>query len=339
MWARPGVQHAVARPRPGRCRPRRRSANVATSSSARRTARPPRPASPRRRPATAWPAAWWPAPTSAAARAGARCRSAEAGVPGRSRHGQSLSPARVRRPRVGSRAMVQISISGSTPELPLPSYAHPGDAGADLHAAVDLTLAPGERALVPTGHRDGAARGVRRPGAPALRAWRRTHGISIVNAPGHHRRGLPRRGQGLPGQHRPHASRSPCAAATGSPSWWSSASRPPPSWRPRTCRTSVPRRRGLRFDRRVRTAGPSTRKAQHREVRPQVRRPRTTAAATTRSRRRAEDDADRPGRRSALRRLRGRHRGARAASTSAACWSRPSATSRCGSRSTRTPAT
>ena len=37
------------------------------------------------------------------------------------------------------------------PDLPLPGYAHPGDAGADLHTTVDVVLAPGERALVPTG--------------------------------------------------------------------------------------------------------------------------------------------------------------------------------------------
>jgi dUTP pyrophosphatase len=37
------------------------------------------------------------------------------------------------------------------PELPLPAYAHEGDAGADLCAAVDLELPPGRRALVPTG--------------------------------------------------------------------------------------------------------------------------------------------------------------------------------------------
>jgi dUTP pyrophosphatase len=37
------------------------------------------------------------------------------------------------------------------PDLPLPSYAHPGDAGADLMAARDVELAPGERQLVPTG--------------------------------------------------------------------------------------------------------------------------------------------------------------------------------------------
>lgn len=32
-----------------------------------------------------------------------------------------------------------------------PSYAHPGDAGADLRTRIDVVLAPGERALVPTG--------------------------------------------------------------------------------------------------------------------------------------------------------------------------------------------
>ena len=37
------------------------------------------------------------------------------------------------------------------PGLPSPSYAHVGDAGLDLVAAVAVTLKPGERALVPTG--------------------------------------------------------------------------------------------------------------------------------------------------------------------------------------------
>ena len=37
------------------------------------------------------------------------------------------------------------------PDLPLPAYAHPGDAGLDLHAADTTTLAPGARALVPCG--------------------------------------------------------------------------------------------------------------------------------------------------------------------------------------------
>ena len=47
--------------------------------------------------------------------------------------------------------MVEISITRLDPGLPLPSYAHPGDAGADLCSAVDVVLGPGERALVPTG--------------------------------------------------------------------------------------------------------------------------------------------------------------------------------------------
>lgn len=37
------------------------------------------------------------------------------------------------------------------PEARLPSYAHPGDAGLDLAAAVDAEIGPGERAMIPTG--------------------------------------------------------------------------------------------------------------------------------------------------------------------------------------------
>jgi dUTP pyrophosphatase len=67
--------------------------------------------------------------------------------------------------------------------LPLPAYAHPGDAGADLATAVDVTLAPGERALVPTGLAlalpDGYVALVHPRSGLAAR-----HGLSIVNAPG-----------------------------------------------------------------------------------------------------------------------------------------------------------
>lgn len=38
-----------------------------------------------------------------------------------------------------------------TPTAILPDYAHPGDAGLDLYAAVSLTLEPGEAKLVGTG--------------------------------------------------------------------------------------------------------------------------------------------------------------------------------------------
>ena len=46
---------------------------------------------------------------------------------------------------------VRVAVRRIDPDLPLPSYAHPDDAGADLYAAVDVELAPGARALVPTG--------------------------------------------------------------------------------------------------------------------------------------------------------------------------------------------
>src|SRR5439155_23766106 len=65
----------------------------------------------------------------------------------------------------------------------LPARAHPGDAGVDLCAAVDVVLAPGERALVPTGMAialpEGYAAFVHPRSGLAAR-----HGITIVNAPG-----------------------------------------------------------------------------------------------------------------------------------------------------------
>ncbi|HWV26666.1 MAG TPA: dUTP diphosphatase [Aeromicrobium sp.] len=79
--------------------------------------------------------------------------------------------------------MPEIAIRRIDPDLPLPSYAHPGDAGADLVSAIDLTLAPGERALVPTGVAmalpAGFAAFVHPRSGLALK-----HGLSIVNAPG-----------------------------------------------------------------------------------------------------------------------------------------------------------
>jgi dUTP pyrophosphatase len=80
-------------------------------------------------------------------------------------------------------ADLDISVVRLDPDLPLPSYAHPGDAGADLHTTIDVTLAPGERALVPTGLSialpDGYVALVHPRSGLAAR-----HGLSIVNAPG-----------------------------------------------------------------------------------------------------------------------------------------------------------
>jgi dUTP pyrophosphatase len=67
--------------------------------------------------------------------------------------------------------------------LPLPSYAHPGDAGADLYSAVDVVLAPGERALVPTGIAIALPTGYVALVHPRSGLAAR-HGISIVNTPG-----------------------------------------------------------------------------------------------------------------------------------------------------------
>ncbi|MEH0146261.1 dUTP diphosphatase [Corynebacterium sp. Q4381] len=69
------------------------------------------------------------------------------------------------------------------PEMPLPFRAHAGDAGADLHSAEDLTLAPGQRALVGTGIAVALPMGTvglihPRSGLAAK------HGLTIVNAPG-----------------------------------------------------------------------------------------------------------------------------------------------------------
>jgi len=69
------------------------------------------------------------------------------------------------------------------PELPAPSYAHPGDAGADLVTRVDVTIAPLARCTVPTGVAialpDGYAAFVHPRSGLAARS-----GLTIVNAPG-----------------------------------------------------------------------------------------------------------------------------------------------------------
>ena len=44
-----------------------------------------------------------------------------------------------------------VAVRRLDPGVPLPRYAHPGDAGADIACSHDVTLAPGERALVGTG--------------------------------------------------------------------------------------------------------------------------------------------------------------------------------------------
>lgn len=66
---------------------------------------------------------------------------------------------------------------------PAPTYAHPGDAGADLHASEDLRLAPGERQLVGTGVRIALPEGTVGMVTPRSGLAAKV-GLSIVNAPG-----------------------------------------------------------------------------------------------------------------------------------------------------------
>lgn len=78
---------------------------------------------------------------------------------------------------------VDVLIQRLDPALPMPAYALPGDAGFDVCTRVDVSLAPGERQLVPTGIAialpDGYAAFVHPRSGLAAR-----HGLTIVNAPG-----------------------------------------------------------------------------------------------------------------------------------------------------------
>ena len=80
-------------------------------------------------------------------------------------------------------ADVEILLQQLDPQLELPTYSHPGDAGADLRSAESFVLAPGERRLVRTGIAlalpEGYAAFVHPRSGLAAR-----HGLSIVNAPG-----------------------------------------------------------------------------------------------------------------------------------------------------------
>jgi dUTP pyrophosphatase len=79
--------------------------------------------------------------------------------------------------------VVDIWIRRLDDDVPLPSYAHPGDAGADLTTTVDVTLEPGQRTLVPTGISLALPEGYVGLVHPRSGLAARS-GVSIVNAPG-----------------------------------------------------------------------------------------------------------------------------------------------------------
>ena len=100
-------------------------------------------------------------------------------------------------------------ITRPDPDVPLPSYAHPGDAGADLVTTVDVApraggAGAGARPAIAIALPDGYVALVHPRSGLAAR-----FGVSIVNAPGHRRRRLPGRDQGAAGQPRPARARRP----------------------------------------------------------------------------------------------------------------------------------
>lgn len=76
-----------------------------------------------------------------------------------------------------------VAVKQLDPDLPLPSYAHPGDAGADLYAAIDVDIAPGTWTSVPTGIAielpEGCVGLVHPRSGLAARL-----GVTVLNAPG-----------------------------------------------------------------------------------------------------------------------------------------------------------
>jgi dUTP pyrophosphatase len=85
--------------------------------------------------------------------------------------------------RTSTAEVVRVELKRLDPELEPPSYAHPGDAGADLRSTETVELAPGERRLLGTGIAialpEGYAAFVHPRSGLAAR-----HGVTIVNAPG-----------------------------------------------------------------------------------------------------------------------------------------------------------
>lgn len=78
---------------------------------------------------------------------------------------------------------VEVLLTLVEPDVPLPSYAHPGDAGADLVTRIDAVIAPGERLTVPTGVRIALPAGHAAFVLPRSGLARR-HGLTVLNAPG-----------------------------------------------------------------------------------------------------------------------------------------------------------
>ena len=79
--------------------------------------------------------------------------------------------------------MVEIKIKLLDKLLPLPKYAHKGDAGLDLYSSINCVIKPYERKLIPTGIKIAIPKGyagfVQPRSGLAIK-----NGISLVNSPG-----------------------------------------------------------------------------------------------------------------------------------------------------------
>jgi dUTP pyrophosphatase len=78
---------------------------------------------------------------------------------------------------------VEVLISTTEADVPMPAYAHPGDAGADLTTREAVVLAPGQRVTVRTGVRIALPSGYVALVHPRSGLAAR-HGVTIVNGPG-----------------------------------------------------------------------------------------------------------------------------------------------------------
>ncbi|NMF60477.1 dUTP diphosphatase [Pseudanabaena yagii] len=78
---------------------------------------------------------------------------------------------------------IEIKFQKLHPDAQIPSYAHIGDAGADVYSVAEVTLQPSDRAAIPTGLAVDIPLGyeiqVRPKSGLALK-----HGIAVLNSPG-----------------------------------------------------------------------------------------------------------------------------------------------------------
>jgi dUTP pyrophosphatase len=79
--------------------------------------------------------------------------------------------------------VLDVAVRRLDPQVPLPTYAHAGDAGCDLVTTIDAVVPPGERVVLPTGLAialpEGYAAFVHPRSGLAVH-----HGVGLVNAPG-----------------------------------------------------------------------------------------------------------------------------------------------------------